>query len=159
MSLLGNYSIPLEGIIVMNNVKSLFISTLLLASSPSIAKGAEQKKVLDKVMYVNKIFAQVHKNPSRHSIYLTTTECGHPVKVYKLVSKNRTRVSFNRTWKIVKVGAYDGYIDGEYLSSKKVDCFQDKYPKFFDSLNLEISDMFYWGKLYDQYVSGKSRAN
>lgn len=150
MSLLGNNPVSLEGI-----VKKIFIIFLIMQSS--LAK--DQSKVLDKVMYVNKIFAQVHKNPSRHSIYLTTTECGHPVKVYKLVSKSKSRVLFNRTWKIVKVGSYDGYMNSEYLSSTKVNCFQDKYPKFFDSLSLEINEMFYWGKLYDQYVTGKSRAN
>ncbi|WP_372653974.1 hypothetical protein [Halobacteriovorax sp.] len=136
-------------------MKKLLILFLVMQSS--LAK--DQSKVLDKVMYVNKIFAQVHKNPSKHSIYLTTTECGHPVKVYKLESKNKSRVLFNRTWKIVKVGSYDGYMNEEYLSDTKVKCFQDKYPKFFDSLGLEINEMFYWGKLYDQYVTGKSRAN
>ncbi|PIK16501.1 hypothetical protein [Halobacteriovorax sp. JY17] len=132
---------------------------LILFLFLNVTMAQEQTKVLDKVMYVNKIFAQVHKSPSKHSIYLTTTECGHPVKVFKMISKTRSRVLFNRTWKIVKVGSYDGYMNGDYLSATKVECFQDKYPKFFDSMNLEINDMFYWGKLYDQYVTGKSRAN
>ncbi|ATH08814.1 hypothetical protein BIY24_12915 [Halobacteriovorax marinus] len=139
-------------------MKALAIALPILLLSISIF-AQDQKKVLDKVMYVNQLFAQVHKNPSKHSIYLTTTECGHPVKVYKLVSKSNARVLFNRTWKIVKVGSYDGYMNGDYLSSTKPKCFQDKYPKFFDSLDLEITDMFYWGKLYDQYVTGQSRAN
>ena len=136
-------------------MKKLILILLFLQSS----YGQEQTKVLDKVMYVNKIFTQVHKSPSKHSIYLTTTECGHPVKVYKMISKTGSRVLFNRTWKIVKVGSYDGYMNGDYLSDSKVECFQDKYPKFFDSMNLEINEMFYWGKLYDQYVTGRSRAN
>jgi hypothetical protein len=91
---------------------------------------------------------------------MTTTECGHPVKVYKRVSRDgkNIRVSFNRTWKLVKVGSYEGYINSVQLGSRKKSCFQDQYPKFFDSLEMGINDMFYWGKLKNQYVTGKSRA-
>jgi hypothetical protein len=125
----------------------------------NLSLGAD-KKVLDKVMYVKSLFGQVHKNPSKYSNYMTTTECGHPVKVYKRVNKknNSVRIIFNRSWHLVKVGSYEGYMNAVQLSSKKPLCFQDKYPKFFDSIDLGINDMFYWGKLYDQYVSGKSRA-
>jgi len=118
-------------------------------------------KVLNKVMYVKNLFSLVHRNPSTHSNSLTTIECGHPIKTYKLVSKKRktTRVKFNKGWILVKVGSYEGYINENQLSDSKVVCFQDKFPKFFDSLDIEINDMFYWGKLHDQYVTGKSKAN
>ena len=28
---------------------------------------------------------------------------------------------------------------------------------FFDGLNLDINDLYYWARLYDQYVQGKSK--
>lgn len=134
----------------------LIINLFLLCQNAMSA----DKKVLNKVMYVKNLFSLVHRNPSTHSNSLTTIECGHPVKTYKMVSKrNTTRVKFNREWRLVKVGSYEGYINGVQLSSRKVECFQDKFPKFFDSLDIEINDMFYWGKLHDQYVTGKSKAN
>lgn len=150
MLFMGNNSISLEGI-----VKYFFLILVF-----SFSTFGQEKKVLDKVMYVKSMFAQVHKNPSKYSNYMTTTECGHPVKVFKKVSKSgdNVRILFNRTWHLVKVGAYEGYMNAVQLSSRKRSCFQDKYPKFFDSIDMGINDMFYWGKLYDQYVSGKSRA-
>ncbi len=151
MLLMGNNSISMEGLVKVK----ILISLLFLSSSIS----AQDKDVLDKVMYVKSLFAQVHKNPSKYSNYMTTVECGHPVKVYKKVSKkgDSVRILFNRTWHLVKVGAYDGYMNAIQLSSKKGECFQDNYPKFYDSVDISINEMFYWGKLYDQYVTGKSR--
>jgi len=118
-------------------------------------------KILNKVMYIKSLFSLVHRNPSTHSNSLTTIECGHPIKTFKMVSKKRntTRIVFNRNWYLVKVGPYEGYINGKQLSNRKVSCFQDKFPKFFDTLDIGINDMFYWGKLHDQYVTGKSKAN
>lgn len=152
MLLLGNNSVSLEGLVKIKIIVLLFISI-------TYSYGAD-KKVLDKVMYVKSLFAQVHKSPSKYSNYMTTTECGHPVKVYKMISKKNSsvRILFNRSWHLVKVGAYEGYMNAIQLSSRKTVCFQAKYPKFFDSIDLGINDMFYWGKLYDQYVTGKSRA-
>jgi hypothetical protein len=45
----------------------------------------------------------------------------------------------------------------KYISRRKPECFQDRYPRFFDNVALELSDMYYWGKLFDQYVEGRSK--
>jgi hypothetical protein len=140
------------------NLKRIFFPILLtfLFSSPALAKNPKNK-VLG-VYYFKKIFGHIHQNPSSYSTTLTTLSCGHPVRLLsKKTGGNSQKVLFNRKWNLIKVGPYTGYIQQSFLSKKKVKCFQDRYPKFFDSLNLEITDMYYWGRLQDQYVRGKSQ--
>ncbi len=123
------------------------------------AAPAGFKKRLLHVAYYKNIFGHIHKNPSRYSQSLSTIECGHPVKIYVLVNlQNKSKQElFEGRFHYVKVGPYEGYIDKSYLTLKRGDCFQDRFPRFFDHLELELTDMYYWGKLYDQYVYGKSR--
>ena len=104
-----------------------------------------QDKVL-MVKYLNIPWGHVHQNPSRYSASLTTVSCGHPLKVLALGE-----------WDKVQAGPYTGHIHAQHLSEKRPTCLQDKYPRFFDDLKLEISEMYYWGKLYDHYIEGKSR--
>lgn len=126
----------------------------------SIAHADEFKdsKVLS-VGYFSEIYGHVHKNPFRYSLGLTTISCGHPMKILKAreSEKDPYQEVFSGNWRLVKVGPYQGYILMDYISEKKPKCFQDKYPKFFEHFNLEIADMYYWGKLYDQYLAGKSK--
>lgn len=134
--------------------RCLIIFSLL---GPLPISAAAKKEIL-RVAYFRPIFGHVHRNPSRYSSSLTTISCGHPIKVLKLVPKKGRPVTvFNKVWHFVKVGPYEGYIDGKYLKEKKTNCFQDRYPKFFDSLELDLTELYYWGRLYDQYVFGKSR--
>jgi len=107
---------------------------------------------VSRVVYFKKLFGHIHKNPSRYSQSLSTIGCGHPIKV--LVNKGREE--YGKGFYKVKVGPYEGYISKLYLNDKKPNCFQDKYPRFFDNLELSLTDMYYWGKLYDQYVYGRS---
>jgi len=89
---------------------------------------------------------------------MTTVACGHPIKVYKIMRKGMPpAIVFNGGWNFVKVGPYDGYLQRKYLSSRRVPCFQDKYPKFFENFDLDLSELYYWGRLYDLYVNGKSK--
>ena len=62
-------------------------------------------------------------------------------------------------WNLVSVGPYDGYVVADYLSDKKNECFEEEYSKFFDGLNLGVNDLYYWARLYDQYVLGKSQVH
>ena len=118
-----------------------------------LSLSAKAKSDVSRVVYFNQLFGHIHKNPSRYSQSLSTIECGHPVKVMK--EKGSEFISGN--YIKVKVGPYLGYIDQVYLSSKKEKCISDKYPKFFNALDLSLADMFYWGKLNDQYVQGESK--
>jgi hypothetical protein len=135
----------------------LAMSFILLSLNVTAEEFAETKMI--GVNYFSKIYGHVHKNPFRYSLSLTTISCGHPVKVLKAKAKGSKRYQdiFSKEWRYVKVGPYKGYIHIDYISNRRPRCFQDKYPKFYNSLNLAISDMYFWGKLYDQYLSGKSK--
>ena len=93
-----------------------------------------------------------------HSSYFGTVqqEMVHTVAYLKVMGNTEVSssgVSFLK----VKVGPYVGYISKGYLRGKKPECFADEFPRFFDNLNLSLTDMYYWGKLYDQYITGRSR--
>ena len=120
---------------------------LIFIFTPAFAK---EKRV--KVAYYNHLFGHIHKNPSRYSISLSTISCGHPISILGNKGKEVRSGQFYK----VKVGPYTGYISKKYLNDKKPQCFQDKYSRFFDHMDLSLTDMYYWGKLYDQYVYGRS---
>ncbi len=111
---------------------------------------ASEKSV--RVSYYKNLFGHIHKNASRYSQSLSTIGCGHPIKILGNKGKEVISGDFFK----VKVGPYTGFIDKKYLSSKKPNCFQDRYPHFFDNVGLSLTDMYYWGKLYDQYAYGRS---
>lgn len=132
---------------------------------PPLAKAAEvvdpnaMKKSLIGIKYFSQLMGNVHQNPSRYSQVLTTISCNHPLKVMKETSKDgKTFVLFGEDkWNLVTVGPYEGYVMSDYLSDKKNECFEEEYSKFFDGLNLDINDLYYWARLYDQYAQGKSK--
>lgn len=139
---MGNNSVPFKGLVLMK----LLIAIIFMCSFFSSVVIAKKGHV--GVMYYKHIFGNVHQNPSRYSSALTTISCGHPVKIYSIKMGN---------WVKVKVGAQNGYLPMSFLSTKRPKCFQDKYPRFFDKFALGPTDLYYWGRLYDQYVIGKSR--
>lgn len=95
--------------------------------------------------FVNKAYAQIHQNPTKISRIITTFECAQPLKVKKVEG----------TFSYVSFGTYEGYILSSHLSAKKPnDCYQDKYRKYFELLNLGITEMHYFGKLQDLFVDG-----
>lgn len=130
-------------------MKAWFVLFLPLLSFASSAPTDE--KVVG-VYYLKPIFGHVHQSPAKNSASLTTIQCSHPVKVIE-----SSKVQVSREWAYVQVADYRGFILREYLEEKRPDCFQGKYPKFFDAMNLDLSELYYWGKLYDQYVQGESR--
>ncbi len=144
-----------------------FIIFILIASTqasdfiaiPSSDKVSEMKKTLIGVKYFSKMMGNVHQNPSRYSQVLTTISCNHPVKVMKETSKDGKEFILygEDKWNLVSVGPYSGYVMADYLTDKKNVCFEEEYSKFFDGLNLDINDLYYWARLYDQYVQGKSK--
>lgn len=103
-------------------------------------------------LYYEEFMGHVHKNPSVSSSSMTTIQCAHPVKV--LEDKD---VRTPEGWIYVRVGDDKGFISSKFLTNKRPRCFQEKYPKFFINLNLDLTDMYYWGRLYDQYDLGESK--
>ena len=126
----------------------IIIFTLLI-SNLSLAKSR-----LLEIRYQSKMFAHIHENPSKTSASLTTLPCGYPVKIY-----SKKGLDKDADWKFVKAGDDFGFIHLDHLSSKRPKCFQGKYPKFFTGVELDLSELYYWGKLYDQFLVEKSHAN
>lgn len=125
---------------------------ILLSSLLSFADSSSTDEKVVGVFYMKPLFGHVHQSSVRTSASLTTIQCAHPVKVIE-----SSKVSASREWAYVQVADYRGFILKQYLSEKKPDCIQGKYPKFFDKLNLDLSELYYWGRLYDQYVQGETR--
>ena len=101
--------------------------------------------------YFNEFLGHVHKNPSSDSTSLTIVQCQHSVKILK-------KDNVPKEWFFVQVGEDKGYVSSKFLSQKRPACFQDKYPKFYNSLNLDLSEMYFWGKLSDHYLQGRTQA-
>ena len=101
-------------------------------------------------LYFNQFLGHVHKNASNDSSSLTIVQCSHSVSILK--SKNSSP-----GWYYVQVGEDKGYIQKEYLSEKRPECLQGKYPKYYLELGLDISDMYYWGKLNDHFIHGVTK--
>lgn len=120
------------------------ISLLILITS-----FQAQSEVLGRKYFKN-FLGHVHKNASKDSTSLTVVQCSHSVKL--LNSKN---VISN--WSYVQVGDDKGYVQSAFLTHKRPDCLQQKYPRFYIGLELDISEMYFWGRLYDHYLQGKSR--
>lgn len=101
--------------------------------------------------YFNEFLGHVHKNPARDSASLTIVQCQHSVK---LLSNESTPEG----WAYVQVGEDKGYIELRFLSTNRPPCFQEKYPKFYQTFNLDLSEMYFWGKLSDHYLQGRTQA-
>lgn len=142
-------------------MKPILIFLFIVFNHSLLAKdeGSGMKKTLIGVRYFNRTMGNVHQNASRYSQVVTTISCNHPVKVMKETSKDgKDFILYGEdNWNLVSVGPYEGYLLTEYLSDKKVDCIEEQYSKFYDGLNLDINDMYYWARLYDQFIQGKSK--
>ena len=125
---------------------------LLLSSLLSFAETTSTDEKVVGVFYMTPMFGHVHQSSVRTSASLTTIQCAHPVKVIE-----SSKVSVSPEWAYVQVAEYRGFIMKQFLSEKKPECFQGKYPKFFDSFNMDLSELYYWGRLYDHYVQGETR--
>ena len=96
--------------------------------------------------YATKAYVQMHQNQSRYSRVISNFECNQPFKLIK----------DHGEFKEVSYAAYKGFILSINLTSaKNKNCPQDKYSKFFEYLSLDVSDMHYWGRLQDLYVTGE----
>lgn len=119
--------------------------------------GKERRKIGKKtskfrsVMYFNKMYGSVHELANISSYSLTTIGCGHPVRVFK---KDR---GFSEFFSYVKIASYKGYILKAHLSSTRPDCFSKKYSRFTNSVDMSLSDLYYWGRLYDHFKMGETQ--
>lgn len=129
-----------------------FLLGLLISSGVWAQSKSVDEKVVG-VFYFTPVFGHVHQSPVRTSASLTTIQCSHPLKVIE-----SSKVSVSAEWAYVEVADHKGFIQKQFLAEKRPECPQGKYPKFFDSVNLDLAELYYWGRLYDHYVMGETRA-
>jgi hypothetical protein len=106
---------------------------------------------------------------SRSSEILETLSCSHPVTLYRpkmgevpptLVKggeldrfTGRPEKLFQDEWEFVKAGMVQGYMLKQNISLKKIDCLQNRYPYFFDLLDLDTVTTTYWGQLEERMLN------
>lgn len=115
-----------------------------------LAATAQDKPV--GVFYFTPLLGHVHQSPARTSPSLTTIQCGHPLKVIE-----DSKVVIGDEWAYVAVADWKGFVWRKHLVSTRPDCFQARYPKFFDALSLDLSELYYWGRLSDHWEEGVAR--
>lgn len=123
-----------------------------ILSVVALADTASTDEKVVGVFYMTPLLGHVHQASVRTSASLTTIQCGHPVKVIE-----SSKVSVSPEWAYVQVADHKGFIMKDYLSEKRPECFQGKYPKYFDALNLDLAELYYWGRLYDHYLHVETR--
>lgn len=111
--------------------------------------SAAQEKVVG-VFYFAPILGHVHQSPQRTSASLTTIQCGHPLKVIE-----DAQIAVSDDWALVRVADWKGFVWRSHLAATKPACLQSRYPKFFDSLNLDLAELYYWGRLSDHWATGE----
>lgn len=126
-------------------ISALFLFFILASSSFAADKVVGR-------LYYQAFLGHLHKNPTRSSSSLTTIQCAFSVKVLE-----DSEVKAPEGWMYVQVGDDKGFIASHLLNDKRPDCFQEKYPNFYLKLNLDLSEMYYWGRLMDQYVNQESK--
>ncbi|GAB4016703.1 MAG: hypothetical protein Fur0010_16680 [Bdellovibrio sp.] len=141
---------------MMNFIFSIILIGQLFAQEDFMS-GKVTK--LHKISYFKELFGHVHRNPSRYSNSLSTLSCGHPIKVFEwsVQGAKEKSLEVNGDWLYVQVGPYKGYMLKESLSDKRPTCFQDEFPRFFDNVGLSLTEMYYWGKLNDHFLTGRSK--
>lgn len=133
-------------------IKGLIIFSLVIISSGARVKAGAANKQAGRLYFQN-FMGHVHKEPKDSSASLTAIQCAQSVQVMENPLKAPPR-----GWAYIKAGEDTGYIRMSQLGEKRPTCFQEKYPKFYNSLNLDISDYYYWGRLSDHYIEGESLA-
>lgn len=115
---------------------------------------ANQPPVI-KDVYFNLFSGHLHQGPNPQSTSLKVLNCGDKLKV---VSSEKDPSSASRfIWSKLQTSTYIGFVRQDFLSFEVPNCFNNKYLKFVEQFKLEVTDKYNWGRLYDHYVSGKSR--
>lgn len=90
--------------------------------------------------FIKESFVHLYDFKSLDSSYKKTFICGTPVKV--LEKKGG--------WAKVRFRNSEGFVKSLALSSLAPQCFHEKYPVFYEALDIDNADLYYWGKLSRQ---------
>jgi hypothetical protein len=131
-------------------LKILFFLILISLSNIFAAQTPAIKDV-----YFNLYSGHLHQGPNPQSTSLKVLSCGDILKVIPNEKEETPHSKFN--WNKLQTASYVGYVRQEFLSAEPPNCFNNKYLKFVEQFKLELTDKYNWGRLYDQYVLGKSK--
>lgn len=135
--------------------RTVLSALFLLIFSLSEIRAAD-KLIRDKEvgrLYFQNFMGHLHQESKDTSSSLTALQCAHPVVVIE-----RKGVDVAPGWLLVKVGEDVGYIRSRFLDSQRPSCFQEKYAEFYRRLNLDVSDLYFWGRLSDHFIEGESQS-
>ncbi len=110
-----------------------------------------QKNNQNNIKYFLPFLGIIHRNPSLHSSTLTTIACGFPLKILP------AQPLMPGDFYYVQAGSSIGYVHVSTVSEVQPFCFQDQYPMFFNGLNLDLTELYYWGRLNDQFQVFQTR--
>ena len=117
------------------NISIAIISILTLLNSDLHASA----------IFVDKQFVHVHKNKSVNSITVVTIACGKKVKL----------MSSDQTWNKIKSGSFEGFSLKRNFTTDKPACLGSKYSKFYNQLDLSMTDIYKLGRLEDLFIYGE----
>ena len=118
----------------------------------SIIVFIQSSSLLAQKLYLNRTYAQLLNNPYSFSSTITTLPCATPLTVDPTLKSNAV------DWVGVQFAQERGYVYRKFVSIERPnDCYQEKYPVFLSALNLDVSELYYWGRLQNQvheFVTG-----
>jgi len=97
-------------------------------------------------IYYSKLFGHIHLKPYSNSSSVTTISCGEMLQI-NLADKNEAI-----DWVAVSFADKKGYVSKMHTTSEKPDCLQAKYPIFFQGLELDLTEVYLWGRLSDHII-------
>lgn len=100
--------------------------------------------------YFNQTFGHIHTKPYSSSPSATGLSCG------EIVTMNKSNASLEKDWESVSFGDKKGYVYIKHLSNYKPSCLQEDYPAFFQALELDLTEIYLWGKLGDHFIEFES---
>ncbi|WP_412473730.1 hypothetical protein [Halobacteriovorax sp. YZS-1-1] len=135
--------------IQMESIKKTILILLFATQVFGQAKSDKSSNVKKTIYYVNTVYSQLHQNPSKFSRVLSTFECGQPFYVKSAPLSNFYNVEYSN---------YQGFMSVDVLSkTKPQECWQDLYRRFFDNIEIGVTEIHYWGRLQDLLRRGESR--
>jgi hypothetical protein len=98
------------------------------------------------VGFYNKTFGHIHLKPYSGSASVTNISCGEKLQ------KDMSAKLIEQDWEAVVFGDKKGYVFKGHLSQIEPPCLQSDYPIFFQALELDLTEIFLWGKLSDHFI-------
>ncbi len=103
------------------------------------------------VIWFAKTYGQMKPWPGPLDEGLLTVSCGQSLETY-----SSDQIPANHVF--VGVSGQKGLLLQEDTLEKRPICPQSQYPRFTKGLGLTLMDVYYWGRLGDMVIRGRSKA-